>query len=223
MNIENEVFKRGNINYSKLIKYGFKKSKDIYTYEKKFLHNNFKAIISINNKGIVCGKVIDLQFEEEYTNIKSKMHGEFVDKVRDEYKNILIDIKNNCFESTYFINEQTNKVVKYINDKYNVKPEFLWKKYPFFGVFRNKDNGKWFALITNVDKSKITNENGEIELINVKLDKNKIKLLLKNAGFYEAYHMNKTNWISIILNDTINSEDIFELINESYNLINKKD
>lgn len=37
-------------------------------------------------------------------------------------------------------------------------------------VFRNKNN-KWFAVILNVDKSKvINNEYGEIEIINVKLD-----------------------------------------------------
>ena len=37
-------------------------------------------------------------------------------------------------------------------------------------VFRNKNN-KWFAVILNVDKSKvINNEYGEIEIINVKLN-----------------------------------------------------
>lgn len=221
MNIENEVFQRGNINFNKLIEYGFKKNKDNYIYEQTFLDNNFKAIIMIDTKGIVSGKVFDLQVNDEYTNIRTDMSGEFVDKVREEYENILYDIKKKCFDDKYFINNQTNKITKYIKDKYNVLPEFLWEKYPYFGIFRNKKNNKWFALITNVDKSKIDKGNGEIELLNIKLDRDKIKLLLEKNGFYEAYHMNKKSWISIILNDTLDDEEIFELIDESYEIIDK--
>ena len=196
--------------------------KNSYIYEKYFLDNEFKAIIIVDNNGTVTGKVYDLQLNEEYTNIRTKMTGEFVSKVKDEYKNILIDIKNNCYEDNLFINEQANEITRYIKDKYSIDPEFLWEKYPFFGIFRNKNNNKWFALITNVDKSKIDEGNGKVELLNIKLDSNKIKELLQNKGYYEAYHMNKKSWISIILNNTLKDKEIFELIDESYNIINKK-
>ena len=222
MNIEKEIFQRTKVNLNKLIKYGFIKENSIYTYERYFLNNEFKAIITIDNNGTVTGKVYDLQLNEEYTNIRTKMTGEFVSKVKDEYKNILIDIKNNCYEDNLFINEQANEITRYIKDKYSVDPEFLWEKYPFFGIFRNKNNNKWFALITNVDKSKIDEGNGKVELLNIKLDSNKIKELLQNKGYYEAYHMNKKSWISIILNNTLKDKEIFELIDESYNIINKK-
>ena len=221
LNIENEVFKRSNVDFKKMEKYGFKKENNKYIFEKNFLNNNFKAIIMINDKGIVSGKVMDLQVDEEYTNIRTEMSGEFVNKVREEYKCILQDVKNNCFEAKFFLYNQTNKISKYIKDKYNVEPEFLWKKYPFFGIFRNKNNDKWFALITNVDKSKIDNGSGEVELLNIKLDEDKIKLLLRKKGFYKAYHMNKINWISIILNDTLSDEEIYSLIDDSYDLIEK--
>ena len=59
MNIENEVFKRFNVNYNKLEDYGFKKEKNNYVLEKNFLNNDFKAIITISSKGIVTGKVIE--------------------------------------------------------------------------------------------------------------------------------------------------------------------
>ena len=49
-----------------------------------------------------------------------------------------------------------------------------------------------------------------------------MKKRLKKEGFYKAYHMNKKSWISIILNDTLNNKEIYELIDESYNLINDK-
>ena len=222
LNIEYEIFKRSKVDFNKLIKYGFKKDKKNYVYEKEFLNDNFKAIITIDETGTVNGKVYDLQVDEEYTNIRTEMSGEFVNKVRDGFKSILIDIKNNCFEERLFINNQTNEIAKYIKEKYNVNPEFLWEKYPFCGIFRNKKNNKWFGLITSVDISKIDKGTGEVELLNIKLDEDKILQLVKKEGFYKAYHMNKKSWISIILNDTLNNKEIFELIDESYNLINDK-
>ena len=223
MNIEKEVFKKTNVNYKQLEKYGFKKEKNTYTYEKIFLNNDFKAIINIDNKGLVSGKVIDLQVDEEYTNIRTEMTGEFVNKVREAYRNILIDIRKQCFEINYFISKQANRINKYIKEKYNNEPEFLWKKFPGYGVYRNENNKKWYGIVMNIDLSKLDNDSGEVEIINVKLGENKIQELLKEKCFYEAYHMSKTDWISIILNDTLKDEEIISLLDESYNLINESE
>ena len=51
--------------------------------------------------------------------------------------------------------------------------------------------------------------------MNVKLDKDEITELLKTRGFYPAYHMNKKNWITILLDDTISDEVIMCLIEKS--------
>ena len=218
--IENEIFKKCSVNYDKLKKYGFIKNNDIYIYEKKFLNNEFMAIIKINN-GNISGKVIDLQVNEEYININTNMQGEFVNKVRDEYKNILLDIRNNCFISNNFIYDQTNRINKYIKDKYNDEPEFLWSKFPGYAVFRNKYNNKWYGIIMNIDLSKISNDHENVEIINIKLDKDKINDLLNKKGFYKAYHMNKEDWITISLNDTLSDEYIIDLLDESYDLVNE--
>lgn len=217
MNIE-EIFKRSKVDYNKLINYGFKKEKDNYKYTKLFMNNNFKAIITINKEGIINGKIIDLQFNEEYTNINiDKFTGTFVNKVRNNYKDILLDIKNNCFKTNYFISEQANRITNYIINKYDDKPEFLWDKYPSFGVFRNKDNNKWYGIIMNIDISKLNkNKSGEIEIINVKLDENTIKSLINNKNYYEAYHMNKKNWLTITLDNSLPDKEIIENIDKSY-------
>ena len=177
-------------------------------------------IIVKNNK--LTGKIIDTEFNEEYTNYKvEKNNGEFVNKVRDEYRKILEDIKNHCTKEKEFIFDQSNRVTKYIYDKYKVKPEFLWDKLDGSGVFRNKNNKKWFSIIMNIDKSKIDKGTGEKEIINVKIEEYMLKELLKQKGFYEAYHMNKKYWLTIILDDTVDDEIIFSLIDNSYNLINR--
>ena len=219
MNIEEEIFKRSNINIDKLIKYGFKKSKDTYIYEKNFLDDSFKAVITITDA--LKGKVIDLETNEEYINIRTKMMGSFVNKVREEYEKILLDIKKNCFIETPFISDQSNRVTKYIKDKYNDDPEFLWEKYPGFGIFRNKNNNKWYAALMNIDYSKFSDRSGEVEIINIKIDKNKLNDLLKIPGIYEAYHMNKKSWITIVLDDTLDDKEVFKLLDESYEIIDK--
>ena len=223
MNIENEIFKRTTVLFEKLIDYGFKKHENTYLIEKLFLNDEFKAVITIDDNGYVSGKVIDLQTNEEYLGIKMEINGEFVNKVREEYKNILMDIKNNCFESNSFIFNQTNRINRYIKEKYNIEPEFLWKKFPGYGVYRNKNTNKWFGIIMNLDLSKLDSGFGEIEIINVKLSECKVQKLLKQKGYYKAYHMSKNDWISIILNDTLPDEEIISLITESYNLVSEQE
>ena len=53
-----------------------------------------------------------------------------------------------------------------ILDTYGVSPEYPWIKYPFFSVFRNKSNKKWFAVIMTIEKSKLgIKEDGQIDVV----------------------------------------------------------
>lgn len=222
MNIEEEIFKKGTFQEKELIKYGFKKENNKYILKKLFLNNSFITEIEIfNNK--ITGKVIDLEVEEEYTNLRTNSKGEFAGKVRDSYKEILLSIKENCFIENTFLNPQTNRVNNYIKEKYKDNPEFLWSKFPGYAVYRNKNNEKWYSIIMNISSDKLNKEIGEVEIINIKLNEDKIMNLLKKEGFYKAYHMNKKDWISIILNDTLEDKEIFSLIDESYEIINENE
>ena len=169
MNIEKEIFKRGKIDYQKLIQYGFKKDNEIYKYSVNFMNDKFRADITININGQVTGKVWDIKVDDEYTNFRIENNaGEFAGKVKEEYQNILNDIKDKCFINEDFIYNQTNRIAKYIKDKYNVSPEFPWDSSPGCGVFRCPNN-KWFGLIMNIDESKLNTHSGEVEIINIKL------------------------------------------------------
>ena len=160
------------LNKEKLISYGFIKENEGYQYSKKIMKDTFRADIYIDLNGNVQGKVYDLDIEEEYTNFRVEDSvGEFVNTVKEEYIKILKDIAGHCFEKEYFIYEQSNRIAKLIKETYQVEPEFLWEKFPNYGVFRNVRSEKWFSAIMNIDKSKIIpKEKGEIEIINVKLD-----------------------------------------------------
>lgn len=217
MSIEQEIFKKSNVNYQKLKEFGFTYENNVYSYTKNFLNDDFQAVITIDEQGNISGKVYDLQMNDEYLGIRvEKNVGEFVAKVKDEYSKILIDIRENCFTKNSFMYSQSNRVAKYIKDKYNVTPEFLWEKYPGTGVFRNQSNEKWFGIIMDIDKSKITDNEGIVEVIDLHADEKTIESLLKKKGYYPGYHMNKKSWFTIILDDTIRDEEIFKLIDESY-------
>jgi len=222
MNIEEEIFKKCTIDFEKLIPYGFKKDSDKFTLSKSILDNSFRTDIVIQENGSISGKIYDLSFDEEYTNFRvSSQMGKFVSKIREEFESILIDIRDNCSIKHYFIKDQSNRIANSIIKTYKDTPEFLWTKFPGYGIFRNPTNDKWYALIMNIDKSKIDDDTGEIEVINLKLDEEKIRKLLKRKGFYKAYHMNKENWITIILDETLKDEEIMNLVEESHSFTTK--
>ncbi len=218
MTIEEELFKNEKIDFDKLFKYGFRKEESLYKYSKNIMNNTFRIDIEINSNGIIIGKVIDLSFDEEYTNYRIKNNiGSFASKVKEEFINLLIDIRDNCFIREDFIYEQSNRIASLIKDKYKDEPDFEWEKFPGYATFKNKDNNKWYAIIMNIDKNKLDEKtNGEVEIINIKLNPDEIVDLLKLNGFYPAYHMNKKSWISIILNNNLSDEYIMNLIDESY-------
>jgi len=218
--MEKDIFSKCIFDYNKLLDYGFIKDNNKYKYSTNIMNNKFRIDIIISNN-IVNSKVIDLEFNEEYISIKiDSFIGEYVSKVREEYNNILYDIKNKCCIINYFKYEQSNRVSKYIDNKYNIKPEFLFKDDDNTGVFRNNKK-KWFGIIMNINKLKLDNENKDIEVINIKLDPDRIISLLEEEGFYKAYHMNKKYWISIILDNSVNDKLLFNLIDESYDIVYK--
>ena len=220
--MENEIFKRCHVDFNKLVNYGFIKEQDYYIYSTLFMNNSFKVIIKIDLNGNVNSKVIDMDTEEEYLKIHFDNIGTYTAQIKDEYEKILKGIRKSCFNKDYFLLPQSNRITSYIKNKYGDNPEFLWDKYPGFGVFRNKNSEKWYALIANIKAYKIDSNIGETEIINLKIESEKLDDLLNKNGFYKAYHMNKKDWITILLNDTVGDDEIISLIDKSWNLVNDK-
>lgn len=225
MTIEEELFRKTKIDFDKISEYGFKREKTLYKYSRNIMNDTFRVDIEINNDGIVKGKVYDLSFGDEYTNFRIEdSTGPFVGQVRDEFKSLLKDIRSKCFIRESFIFEQSNRITNLIKEKYGDEPEFEWEKFPGYATFRNSNSKKWYGIIMNIDNSKLEEQSsGEVEIIDIKLEPQKIEKLLQQEEFYPAYHMNKKSWITIILNNTISDEDIMKLIEEShsYTITNK--
>lgn len=219
--MEEEIFKKSNIIVDKLIEYGFEKKENYYTYQKDILNKQFKVIIKYKNNKI-SGKIIDKELNEELLNYRVKNYvGDFINKVKDEYINILKDIKNKCCINNSYSSPQANRISELIKEKYNDNPEFLWDD-DKNSVFRNPSNKKWYGIIMNINIEKIGRESIVNDVMNVKLPKEMIEELLKTNNYYKAYHMNKKYWITFILDDSISDEEIMKLIEISHSYTEKK-
>ncbi len=111
----------------------------------------------------------------------------------------------------------------YIAEKYGVTPEYPWLSSPLHGVFRHKSNRKWFAIIMNVSGRKLGLEtDDDIDVMNVKCDNILIGSLLGQSGFFPAYHMNKSHWISIALDGSAEDDTVKWLIDMSFSATSEK-
>jgi len=216
MTIEDDIFKRAETNKNLLKQYGFRQSKDFWTLEVPFMDGDFKAVIIADETGHISGNVYETATQDVFLPLRTESMGGFAGKIRNAYMNILKDIKEKCCHENVFISAQANRFAEAIYKKYGDKPVFPWDDFSG-GVFKNPDNGKWYAIVMNIDIQKVDKKlTGNVEVVNVKLDPQKIQGLHQEKGFYPAYHMNKKNWISILLNDTVSDKVVFELLDESH-------
>ena len=105
----------------------------------------------------------------------------------------------------------------YVKKKYRVSPENLWLRYPDYAVFRHSDSGKWFAVVMDVPESKLGLP-GErtVDILNVKPgDPRLVDLLIQQPGCFRGWHMNRGNWVSILLDGTVPFEEVCRWLDES--------
>ena len=68
-----------------------------------------------------------------------------------------------------------------------------------------------------VDRGKIgLDGEGEVDILNVKCDPVFASYLRRQPGFSPANHMNKTQWLSALLEESLNDETVKRLIDWSF-------
>ena len=215
--------KNKKINNIKLLNYGFIKKDHSYIYKTKIYNNKFETIINIS-KNQPTAALFDLENNEEYILVDIKgVSGNFVNRIKEEYENIIKDIIDKCMEPDIFKSLQANEIIKYVKEKYNDELEYLWKKFPNNAIWRNKKNNKWYGALLVVKENKLGIKSDKfVEIIDLRFQKENIHKIIDNNRFYPGYHMNKNNWITIKLDNSVETKKIFELIDNSYNLSLKK-
>ena len=108
-------------------------------------------------------------------------------------------------------------IFAWCRQQYGIEPDYPWNDWN--AVLRHKDNRKWFGLVLEVKGNKLGMDTEKmVDLLNIKCDPVLIGSLLLQRGFFPAYHMNKDNWVSILLDAPENDEKIKSLLDMSYEM-----
>ncbi len=126
------------------------------------------------------------------------------------------------------------QILDYVNSIEGVKCDFPWEDDFVSCVLRHEKSKKWFGLLFTASGKSLLKGlyerkkqmvepyvagNLQTDILNLKCDPALSVILQGNfAGIIPAYHMNKTHWITIILNSDVPEKDTKMLIEMSMEL-----
>ena len=221
--IKEFLFTNSKILYEKLVNLGFTKTNNSYFKEIELV-DNFILKIYIDNIGIKT-ELIDSKSNEEYFLHKSlNATGEFNEKIKSKYDEIIEEIKESITESIKLSSENFERIKSYIFNKYEVIGENVFNEDDSL-VYRIRGGKKWFMLAMFIPLKKLISEKTENGIVlNLKHDQDDMENVIDNVHVFRVYHMNKKMWLSIIIDSTVDLETAYKLIDRSYYLVknNKK-
>lgn len=220
MDIIKSIFQRKSVNFEKLTAYGFSKEAGIYSYNTTLSDSSFTMTVNITKAGEITAVVIDPTFNEPYIlHLVDGATGAFVGQVKNEYESVLEEIAEKCFDAQFFKSRQAKEVIAYLRKTYGDELEYLWQKFPDNAVVRRKDNQKWYAAILTVSRQKLGFDSDEnVEILDLRMTPENIEKQVDSIKILPGYHMNKKHWITICLDGSVSTGDIFSRIDESYRL-----
>lgn len=113
---------------------------------------------------------------------------------------------------------QKERACLFAQNRFGTKPDRPFHLAPERQALRHEISGKWYALFMEVDQD-VLGLSGEVPvtIMNVRVpDAVLHSVLLRQPGIYPAFHMNKANWLTVVLNDTVSDETVDSLIEGSF-------
>ena len=194
-----EFFKDRKVDIQKLVSFGFFRERRGYIYQQPILGGMFVLCV------LVEGNSVD---------------GKFIGKIRMEYEQILINIRDKCFAPHVFKTQLAEDVINFAYERFGDKLEFLWDKLPIAAILRHKVSRKWYAIFMKIPAQRLgIDDKNHIEILNLKVKSENIAKIVDKIKFFPAYHMNKNNWVTVNLNKIEHLSEIIPLILESYSLV----
>lgn len=158
-----EIFKFMSADFSKLAKFGFVKSGDVWKFETKILDGEFLLLVFVDKNGKVGTKVVDTSSGEEYVlHLLQSSQGQFVGQVRSEVEAVLKKIRQQCFSREVFKAQQSKALLAFAKENFGGSLEFLWDSSPNVAVLRRADTKKWYAVMFVLEKSKLFAKAGKM-------------------------------------------------------------
>ncbi|MCD7956527.1 MAG: MmcQ/YjbR family DNA-binding protein [Lachnospiraceae bacterium] len=115
-----------------------------------------------------------------------------------------------------------NDLFSYVKKEYGIEPDFPFDLDFESAVLRHKDTRKWFALVMYVRADRLGHDSDEmVDVVTMKCEPMMIDMLIQQEGYHRAYHMNKTQWLTIELESSVPDKAIKNLVDLSYRLTDK--
>lgn len=217
-NIMYSIFNNKKVNLSKLLQFGFVQTETDYIYRKTLSESGFILTVHVTPQGEISTEMIDPSLNELYTlHLVDNATGGFVETVKYEYQETLLEIASQCFQADIFQSKQSNELIDYVRKTYGDELEFLWEKFPKNAIWRRKDTQKWYGILLTVSKQKLGLPCDEsVEVLDFRILPEELEALVDYKTYFPGYHMNKKHWCTIILDGSLSFEEIRRRIDASY-------
>ncbi len=217
-NIMYSIFNNKKVNLSKLLQFGFVQTETDYIYRKTLSESGFILTVHVTPQGEISTEMIDPSLNELYTlHLVDNATGGFVETVKYEYQETLLEIASQCFQADIFQSKQSNELIDYVRKTYGDELEFLWEKFPKNAIWRRKDTQKWYGILLTVSKQKLGLPCDEsVGVLDFRILPEELEALVDYKTYFPGYHMNKKHWCTIILDGSLSFEEIRRRIDASY-------
>ncbi len=212
------VFRNKTPDAAKLEAYGFRRTGKGLLFRTPIADGHFILAVTVSDAGEVSAALTDAMTEEPYTlHLVPEANGAFVAGVRAAWQEKLEEIAQTCFQSGSLAHG-AQIAADYIEKRYGDLPEFL------FGdgetaVWRRKDSRKWYCALLRVSAKKLGLEaDEEKQILDLRIPPEKLDALADGKKYFRGYHMNKKHWVTVCLDGSLEREELFAMIDESYAL-----
>ena len=113
-----------------------------------------------------------------------------------------------------------DELIQYVSERFSTGPEYPWADENF--IFRHQSNRKWFAVAMHVSYQRLgIRREGSADIVDVKCGPFLMDIYRRQPGILPGYHMNKDNWLTILLDGSAEDDLIKELLELSFDLTNQ--
>lgn len=200
------------------LKFGFKKTgPETFEINHPLKTADFEVQIIIDHNEIKL-KVFELPDRLEYLpfNLNEDEGGSFVNQIRSDVDEVVYQVIESCYQ----LKDYRERVFDFVRAEFSTKLETPWAKHPEFYVMKTANRQKWYGLMMRIPYQLLDpQQSGIVDVLNLKAPPLKIVDLIDYQTFYPAYHMNKKHWVSVVVDEKINLEQLQALIRQSYQLV----
>ena len=205
------------INPSSLLERGFVFSSDKYVYERA-LDDTFLLRLTLDDS--LHDEVLDLSTNESYTLYKlSSLSSGFAYSMKLNVETTIQELfpelhQNNPFSSPIFVYLEEAMMASFSEPSDNPFEE------DGIRIFRIKTNRKWYGVAMMIPAKKLGFDgDNEIFGLCVRVEKGSADRHIDHKLVFPAYHMNKSNWINLVLDGRLSNEETLGYLLRSRDIV----